>query len=90
MSNRCHLSYISQEKSAVFGRMTTKFQLLGFYKYVIEILKGIEKDEKDIRCYWMNSTEKRKYKNMKEDTLGLTLENSLWKRLWTCCKTLRN
>jgi hypothetical protein len=38
---------------------------LGFYKYVIEILKGREKEEKDIRSYWTNSMEKRKYKNMK-------------------------
>jgi hypothetical protein len=30
------------------------------------------------------------YWKLQEEAQGHTLEDSLWKRLWTCCKTLRN
>jgi hypothetical protein len=31
--------------------------------------------------------ERRGYSHLKEEALDITVESSLWKRLWTCLKT---
>jgi hypothetical protein len=35
----------------------------------------------------LDNPKKRRHWNLKEEALDRTLENSLWKRLWTCRKT---
>jgi hypothetical protein len=61
-------------------------------KHVIEgkiegRIKVTEDEEEDVSSYWMALRKKRRYWKLKEETLARTLENSLWKRLWTCYKT---
>ena len=56
-------------------------------KHVIEGKMGQENEDEDISSYWMPLRKRKDTRNLKEEALERTLEDSLWNKPGTCSKT---
>jgi len=86
MEERNILQTIKRRKANWIGHFLRRNCRL---KHVIELYKGQEDDEEDVSSYWMTLQKRGDTRNRKMEALDLShsVDNSLWKRLWTCRKT---